>query len=209
MIGLLLILTSLYMRETGLAQVPVTIPTEEDIAAAIQLAADDQRARRFLEAYVLQSRAGWGSGPLLGVFNTPYSRIVQAARSARAQQTTFVAADVTPDMLAPEIHVIVPVDVPAAGEEARTHVRGIVITPRSGVGSAQRIEPLRLTELTKEYRARYGVAIPGPARVAEFPISAMTAANQIVISVDQIARGSTAAADCRDCAVAFRIPTQR
>jgi hypothetical protein len=41
----------------------------------------------FLDAYVVQTRAGWGNGPLIGSFSTPFARVVHAALAARKKGT--------------------------------------------------------------------------------------------------------------------------
>jgi hypothetical protein len=87
-------------------QVAATL-TPAALEDAIRLAGDEKAARRFLEAYVLQTRAGWGKGPLIGSISTPFARVVQAGLTARKQGNAFTMADVTPELIAPELHVIV------------------------------------------------------------------------------------------------------
>ena len=72
--------------------------TPESVDEAIRLAADDKATARFLGAYVVQTRAGWGNGPLIGSFSTPFARVVQAALAARKKGSPFATADVTPDL---------------------------------------------------------------------------------------------------------------
>src|SRR5215212_3943232 len=71
--------------------------TPEHVEEAIRLSADDAGTRRFLQAYVIQSRAGWGNGPPIGWLSTPFARVVQAARAARSTGRSFAASDVSPD----------------------------------------------------------------------------------------------------------------
>ena len=169
----------------------------------IQLAADDKAARRFLDSYVLQSRAGWGSGPLLGAFSTPYARIVQAALVARAQKKSFTASDVTPDLLVPELHVIVASDVAGIDDTVRATARSVFIVPRGGANGTDRIDSLKTTPLSQEYRERYGVAVAGAGVVAVFPLSAISPTNAIVVTLDRTAKGSSALSTCQNCAVLF------
>jgi hypothetical protein len=56
--------------------------------------------------YVVQTRAGWGNGPRIGSFSTPFARVVQAALAARKKGNFARLPDVTPDLTAPELHVI-------------------------------------------------------------------------------------------------------
>ena len=51
-------------------------------------------------------RAGWGNGPLIGSFSTPFARVVQAAVATRKKGSAFAPGNVTPDLIAPELHVI-------------------------------------------------------------------------------------------------------
>jgi hypothetical protein len=80
----------------GAAQQVVVAMTPERIDEAIQLAADEKATAKFLDAYVVQTRAGWGNGPLIGSFSTPFARVVQAALAARKKGNPFATADVTP-----------------------------------------------------------------------------------------------------------------
>src|SRR5437868_507516 len=45
------------------------------------------------------------NGTVLGTFSTPYSRVVQAARSAFKTYKDFTPADVAPELLEPTVHV--------------------------------------------------------------------------------------------------------
>jgi hypothetical protein len=73
--------------------------TPESVDEVIRLAADEKATSRLLDAYVVQTRAGWGNGPLIGSFSTPFARVVQAAVAARKKGNAFAPADVTPDSL--------------------------------------------------------------------------------------------------------------
>jgi hypothetical protein len=79
---------------------------QEQRAEAIRLAADAKMSARFLDAYGVQTRAGWGNGPLIGSFSTPFSRVVQAAAAARRRATPFGIEDIPLELLVPELHVV-------------------------------------------------------------------------------------------------------
>lgn len=177
--------------------------TTERIDEAIQLTSDDKTARRFLESYVLQSRAGWGDGPLMGSFSTPFSRVVQAALTARKAGTSFTVSHVTPEVIAPELHVIVVSETAAIDDTAPAIVRTIAVAPRGSKNVDQRIEPLKRMALTKDYRDRYGVTMAGAGILVTFPLSVVSAAHEIVVEFDRTARGSTAMSACKECIVTF------
>jgi hypothetical protein len=86
----------LAMGHAQAAQQVVVAMTPESIDEAIQLAADEKATVKFLDAYVVQTRAGWGHGPLIGSFSTPFARVVQAALAARKRGSSFATAEVTP-----------------------------------------------------------------------------------------------------------------
>jgi hypothetical protein len=73
--------------ETGAAQQVIVTMTPESVDEAIRLAADEKATAMFLDAYVVQTRAGWGNGPLIGSFSTPFARVVHAALAARKKGT--------------------------------------------------------------------------------------------------------------------------
>jgi hypothetical protein len=183
--------------------------TADRIEEALRLASDDAAVRRFLDAYVVQGRAGWGNGPLLGRFSTPYSRVVEAARAARQQKKAFAASDVSPDLTAPEVHVIVSSDVASTDDTARATMRSMTIVVRGGQAPTDRIGPLRTMPLSQEYRDRYGVTVAGTGVIGIFPLTALRPGSELVVSFDRPARGSTAMSSCKDCTVQFDIAKLR
>jgi hypothetical protein len=177
--------------------------TSDEIRAAIQLSEDDKAARKLLDSYVVQSRAGWGNGPLIGSFSTPFARVVQASLAARKLSKPFTPADVTPDMIVPELHVIATAQDPALDAPDVAAVQSIVVTTRANKNPAEAIQPMRTTELTKEYQTMYGLALPRPGMVAVFPLDVLSVNNEIRVVFDRMAKGSSAAAMCRECVVPF------
>ena len=201
LVGSILVLT--LVGATGratAAQQLVTEMSSKNIEQAIQLAGDEKMARRFLSLYVVQSRAGWGNGPLLGTFSTPFARVVQAALAAHKTGKTLAASDVTSEMIAPELHVIA-MSQQAALDDSVAAVQSVVIVDRGDRNSATATQSLRQVELTKEYKDLYGIESVQRGVVAVFPLSVLKPGREIRVSFDKVAKASNALATCKDCVV--------
>jgi hypothetical protein len=116
--------------ETGAAQQVIVTMTPESVDEAIRLATDEKATARFLDAYVLQTRAGWGNGPLIGRFSTRFARVVQAAAAARRKGNPFTPADVVPALIAPDLHVIAAAQTAATDEGTAAMVLSVVLARR-------------------------------------------------------------------------------
>lgn len=185
----------------AVAQELIVNPSPAQIEEAIRLAGDEKAASRFLQAYVVQSRSGMGTGPLLGYVSTPFSRVVLAARAARKEGKAFASADVTADLVAPELHVIVLAQT-AAYDPLPARLETVVITSNAGAGSDARVEPLRMVAARKEDYAFFGLSSGGdPATVAVFPLTAATPGRSIRVTFTTVIRGSSALTNCKECAV--------
>jgi hypothetical protein len=187
------------------AQEIVTTMTPERIEEAVRLAADDQAAGRFLAAYVVQRRAGWGDGPLIGAFSTPFSRVVQAALTARKKGSTLVTADVKPELIAAELHMIATSQTPIDPEIKVAQVQSVGLSTRGSASPGGLVAPIRTIELTTDYQSLHGTTFQGTGVVAVFPLSALTAGAEIHVEFDQMVRGSTALSMCRTCAVPLNL----
>jgi hypothetical protein len=181
----------------AMAQEPLLTLEPQHIQAAIQLAGDDKATRAFLDAYALQSRAGWGNGPLIGSISTPFSRVVQAAVMARKKGRQFAPTDVTPELISPELHVVA-VSQPAATDDAvLATVKSVsLVSP-----GANTVKPTHTSELTREYQDFNGTMFERPGVVAIFPMTALGGTNEVRIFFDRVARGSNALTGCRECTV--------
>jgi hypothetical protein len=58
-----------------------------------------------LGPYRIQEKARWSWPPLIAYYTTPLFRVALAANTAKKHYRQFTEADVTPEMLAPEIQV--------------------------------------------------------------------------------------------------------
>jgi hypothetical protein len=187
--------------ETAAAQQVVVAMPPESIDEAIQLAADEKATAKFLDAYVVQTRAGWGNGPLIGSFSTPFARVVQAALAARKRGNPFATADVTPDLTAPELHVIALAQTAATDDGMVATVLSVVLARRGSKDPADVIQPLKTTELTAQYQNLAGTAFKGTGVLAVFPLSALVADSEIRVVFDRTARGFSGLSMCRECIV--------
>jgi hypothetical protein len=148
------ILLALFLAtgEAGAAQQVIVTMTPESVDEAIRLAADEKATARFLDVYVVQTRAGWGNGPLIGSFSTPFARVVQAALAAPKKGNSFAPADVRPDLTAPEVHVIALAQAAATDDGMVATVLSVVLARRGSKDPADVIQPLKTTELTAQYQ---------------------------------------------------------
>ena len=177
------------------AQQLVTEMSSKNIEEAIQLAGDEKMARRFLSLYVVQSRAGWGNGPLLGSFSTPFARVVQAALAAQKTGKTLAASDVSSETM------IATSQQAALDDSSLAAVQSVVIADRGDGNSAAASQSLRQVELTKEYKELYGIESTERGVVAVFPLSVLKAGREIRVSFDKIAKASNALTACKNCVV--------
>jgi hypothetical protein len=115
--------------------------TPARIEEAIQLAGDDKATAKFVQSYVLQTRTGIGSGPLIGYVSTPFSRVVMAAVAARKAGRTFVASDVPADLLMPVLQILV-LPQSAAYAAVPAVVEAVTVSPRSQDGADLTIRPI-------------------------------------------------------------------
>ncbi len=187
--------------ETGRAQQVVVSMTPERVNEAIRLAADEKAAARFLDAYVVQTRAGWGNGPLIGDFSTPFARVVQAAVAARRKEMPFYDSDVTADLISPELHVIALTQTAATDDGKAATVVSVTLARRGSKDPTDVIQPLKTTGLTAQYQSLTGTIPKGAGVVAVFPLSALGADSEIRVLFDRTARGVSGLATCRECAV--------
>ena len=183
------------------AQQLVTSMDTNRVEEAFRLAADEKASARFLDAYVLQTRAGWGNGPLIGSFSTPFSRVVQAAVAARRKAMPVGVSDVPAKLLAEELHVVATAQKGWPDDTMIATVQSVVLTMSGTTGPPSIVQPQRTEELTTEYRAVYGIPSTEPGIVAIFPLAALTRGSAIRVAFDCPARGSTGLSMCRECVI--------
>jgi hypothetical protein len=157
----------------------------------------------------LTERSGWSWGSLhIATFSTPFMRVAAASRQAKKQYRKFGAGDVTPEMIAPELHVYAWAT--AEGVSASS-VSAVVITPKKG-SQAQKMEkaihPTRFEPIPQQFQNLFGATARGTGRIAVFPLSALSEDNEVHVVYDQSATiGGNAAGGvkCDDCKAGFSL----
>jgi hypothetical protein len=154
--------------------------------------------------------SGWAWGRAhIATFSTPFMRVAAAARQAKREYRKFNAADVTPEMIAPELHVY-------AWPKAAIDVQAVVITPRKGgreEKEARSVHPERFVEIPMAFQNMFGAEFEGVGRMAVFPLSALSDDHEVhvvysgsvVIGTNQ--RGPSVV--CIDCKVGFNLSKVR
>jgi hypothetical protein len=181
--------------------------TTDGIRQAIELASDEEAAHRFLKSYVIWFRAGWGDGPLIGSFSTPFSRVVRGALNARAAGRTISVEDVPAAWIAPEVQVIAMSQ--AATDADRSHVQRVVFVGRQPAGDEVVIEPIKMVPFTQRYRDPGVGAVTNAAVIAVFPLEALANVTAVRVQFDHVARGSNAMSTCQSCLVPIQIAAIR
>lgn len=115
-----------------------------------------------------------------GCFTTPWSRVVQAAKAARAKYKPFTEADVTPEMIAPEIRVFA---YPIQGLRGASSidVDAIVVMPRKSKERSEAVHPTTSEEINTEYKNLLGATWEGRGMMAVFPLELVSADNEVRI----------------------------
>ena len=161
----------------------VTDMTPERIEEAIS------QAKKAETCYPLQ----WGGGKVFGMsvrgnefgcFTTPYSRVVQAAQAARKKYKQFTAADVTPDLIASEIHVFAFPQTMGKHGEHIVNVTAAVVMPVKSKDRSVAIQPVRTSGLTTEYKNLLGATWEGSGLLAVFPLSVLSESNEVRLVYD-------------------------
>ena len=158
---------------------------------------------------VMSEKSGWSWGSLhIATFSTPFMRVAAAARQAKKEYRKFSPADVTSEMIAPELHVYAWAN--AEGVDA-ANVSAVVITPKKGNQNekmAKAIHPTRFEPIPQQFQNLFGATSQGVGRIAVFPLSALSEANEVHVVYDRSATiGSNAAGGvkCDDCKAGFNL----
>ncbi len=110
--------------------------------------------------------------------STPFSRVVAAAYAARTKYQPFTAADVTPDLIAPELHIYAQSKLSGP---TILDVEAIVIMPRGEKDPANVIRPTRTAVMTEQYKNLAGATFEGHGLLAVFPLTAFVTDHQVRI----------------------------
>jgi hypothetical protein len=181
---------------------------------------------------VITKSSGWSWGSIhIATFSTPYMRVAMAARHAKKAYRKFTPADVTPEMIAPELHVYAWPQVNGADKPTRdplggnaiydsapvggVNVTAIVITPRKGKQEekmAAAIHPVRFEQMTALWQNLFGAEIRTFGMVATFPLAVLSEENEVHIIYNRPTTMGTNALGgmhCDDCAAGFSLKKVR
>jgi len=176
------------------------------IQQAIELAADEKVAARFLQSYVLQARTGVGSGPLIGHCSTPFSRVVVAAVAARRAGKALTVADVEPALVVPEFQILV-LPQTAAYDSPSVRLENVLITSRATDLADSAIQPLRMASAVKRDYVIFGVPETDGGIVVAFPLNVVVAGKDVHAVFTEVVRAASGLMHCKDCVVP--IPVSR
>ena len=152
--------------------------------------------------YKIQEQSIWGDGPVLGYVTTPYSRVALEAALARKHGKPYTTADVTPDMLRPELHVYATSQAVYGNKNRIANVTKVVVMPYQSRDPSAAIQPTRTAEVTDEYWNLMGAA-KGRNMMAVFPLSVLRGDNEIRVVFDRHVPGSSEIKGCTDCGARF------
>lgn len=139
--------------------------------------------------------------PRLGYFSTPFTRVADAAYSAKKEYRTFGEADVTAEMLAPEVHVY---GMAQAEGPSVVSVRAILITPAGARNPEAAIRPVSFSEVPVEFKNLMGWREQGASMKAVFPIAVLRPGYDVHIIYDSGVHDGRVDKFCEDCAVPLR-----
>jgi hypothetical protein len=185
----------------------VTNMTPELVAEAIKVGEKgDVPSGRLTQS----SGFSWGSVHI-ATFSTPFMRVAMAARQAKKEYRKFTPADVTPEMIAPELHVYAWSQGLAENGPDTANVTAVVITPKKGnkeEKAGKAIQSLRFEPIPQTFQNLLGAKVEGVGRMAVFPLNALSEDNEVHVVYDKNAKmGENAAGGrhCDDCHAGFSL----
>jgi hypothetical protein len=159
--------------------------------------------------YKLQEQTIWGDGPVLGYFTTPYSRVALAAALARKHGKPYTAADVTPDMLRPELHVYARAQAVYGNKNRIANVTKVVVMPYQSRDPSAAIQPTGTPDVTEDHWHLMGAVAKGRNMMAVFPLSVLSENNEIRVVFDRHVPGTSEIKGCTDCGARFSLAKVR
>lgn len=168
-------LLSIFGARTVSAQL-VTEMTPQLIERAIAEGASAKKAEPYKIGFFAKT---------YGTFTTPYQRVVLAAFDAKRAYKPFTAADVSPELVAPELRVRAE---PFDFKNGVANVVAVVVTKR---GTREATQPISSAPFDLEFSNAFGKKITGKGLEASFPLSVVDPSNEIRIVMDSGAREQT------------------
>jgi hypothetical protein len=181
----------------GAAQAQIVRTMSPDrIQEAISFGANSKDLR----PYRIQEKARWSWPPLIAFYTTPFLRVALAANNAKKHYKPFGEADVTPEMLVPEIQVYAPSQAVQGTEIA--NVETIVLMPSKSTDRNLAIQPKTMSSATEEYKNLYGYSGTGTSKLAAFPVDVWQEGNEVHVVFDHTipsSMGPGKSGGCIDC----------
>ena len=153
-----------------------------------------------LRPYRIQEKARLSWPPLIAVYTTPFLRVALAANAAKKQYRAFTEANVTAEMIAPEIQIYAASQ--SLGGTAVANVLTIVVLPHNSKDSSRAVHPSRMNEASEEYKNLFGFTGEGKGMLAVFPLDVWTENNEVHVVFDTgipSANGYGSLGGCTDC----------
>lgn len=126
------------------------------------------RDRRGPGALFSMHTFGWGPEAL--VIDTPFSRVCLAAAEAARERRPFSSDQVTPEMVAPVLHVYQPGFLVGGTPVSYKHM----VVARGEGEQAELVEPFSIEPTTESWQAAPGTTIQTHGVRAVFPLSVLT-----------------------------------
>jgi hypothetical protein len=153
-----------------------------------------------LSPYRIQEKARWSWPPLIGFYTTPFLRVALATNTAKKRYQTFTEANVTPEMIAPEIQVYAPSQ--SLGGASIANVVTVILLPYQSKDTSQAVHPARMMEASLEYKNLFGFAAEGKGMIAVFPLDVWIENNEVHVVFDSgipSSQGPGKRGGCTDC----------
>jgi hypothetical protein len=142
-----------------------------------------------------------------GTYSTPFMRVAAAANAAKKKYKAFSEADVTPDMIAPELHVMG--YAVSLGKLNVANVENVVITKKKDKDRSRAIQPTRTEPLSEEYQNLYGAKTEGRSLLAVFPLDVAVDGNEVHIIYDRKVASANGTGGCDDCSAELKLEKLR
>jgi hypothetical protein len=142
-------------------------------------------------------------GPAECALATPFMRVARAAFDAKRTYKTFTPADVTPDMLAPTVHVVCPsqcVVEACTSQYGFATVQAVVITAKGG-GSPE--QPISSEPMPAVYQNVFGATYQASGLLATFPVAALQPGRELHVVFDK--NVSAKFSRCTDCRIDLKL----
>lgn len=153
-----------------------------------------------LGPYKIQEKAHWSWPPLIAFYTPPFLRVALAANVAKKRYRSFTEADVTPEMIAPELLVYAPSH--SLQGAAIANVVTVAVLPSNSKGTSQAVHPTRMNEASEQYKNLFGFTGEGQGVVAAFSLDVWRENMEVHVVFDRgipSSQGPGKLGGCTDC----------